>query len=77
MAEAAADPSIDEFSTSVTPGGGRKERQNMPERERNYSAGKVPVITCDHNNRRCKATTLSQLDINSRRIPTLPQPSRV
>ena len=75
MAEA-IDASIDEFDTPVTPGRGRKRKsehaRDAKKRERNSSVGKVPVITCNHNDRRYKATTLSQLDINGR-IPPGPR----
>ena len=63
------DSELETFSCSLTPGQGRKrskiDKTVEKKRQRYSSHGKIPVIVCRHNNKRCKAGNLGNLDIVS------------
>ena len=61
------DSELEMFSCTLIPRQGRKRLKidkTLEKKCQRYSShGKIPVIACRHNNKRCKAGNLGNLDI--------------
>ena len=58
---------LEMFSSTLTPGQGCKrskiDKTVEKKRQRYSSHGKIPIVACRHNNKRCKVGNLGNLDI--------------